>query len=61
MKGICIHADNFLKTTHKLGTVQNLLHNRAGANAFLKFKKGSTPPKKTGKNVDTPQSLSTKW
>ena len=40
-----------------LGTVQNLLHNEAGANAFLKFKKGSAPPKETGRNVETPQTV----
>ena len=46
-----------LTAKNRLGAVQNLLYNATGANAFLKFKKGSVPPTKTGKNVETSQTV----
>ena len=48
---------NAIQRNEWKGTVQNLLYNGAGANTFLKSKQGSVPPKKLGKNVETPQTV----
>ena len=40
-----------------LGALQNLLYKGTRADAFLKFQKCSAPQKKTGKNVETPQTV----